>query len=378
MNNEMMICTNCVMDETDPEISFDDHGVCNHCHNFASMAQRSWFPNNVGGQMLDALVDKMKKEGSRSEWDCVIGVSGGVDSSYLLHYAITQLKLRPLAIHVDAGWNSELAVANIKKLVNQLGVDLHTVVIDWNEMRSLQIAYLKSGLANQDVPQDHAFAATVFAEASKKGIKYILNGSNLATEGILPRAWGYDAMDSVQIRDIALSGGVKLSRYPLMSVFDRYVKYPFINGIQLVRPLNLMPYSKKDAISILSEKYGWEYYGGKHYESRWTQFFQSYWLIERFGYDKRKAHLASLVVSGEISREDALAELKKPAYDLAEVEKLKDFIERKLRIESGSLNKYLSEPRKDFSDYKNCKGQVEFFLGLARKAARIKRAIIGK
>jgi hypothetical protein len=246
------------------------------------------------------------------------------------------MNVRPLAVHVDAGWNSELAVANIKRIVEKLDIDLVTYVVDWDEMRELQKAFLRSGIANQDIPQDHAFAAKTYELAAKHGVRYLLTGSNLATEGILPASWGSDAMDARLVRSIFRRfGRGRLDTFPIMPWWKRYFFYPKIKGLTVARPLDLLPYSKEAAMQLLSSEYGWVYYGGKHYESRWTKFFQGYFLVKRWGYDKRRAHLASLVVSGQKTRDAALAEMQ-DTKALVDAAAELPFVLKKLEMSSSS------------------------------------------
>jgi N-acetyl sugar amidotransferase len=333
------------MDTSDPWITFDERGVCNHCNEFDRVLSKLWYRGEEGQRRLDQLADEIRRNGKGKEYDCVIGVSGGVDSSYLLQLAVRRMGLRPLAVHVDAGWNSELAVANIENLVKKLGIDLFTYVVDWEEMRDLQVAYLKSGLANQDVPQDHAFAAKTLEFAVKHDIKYVLNGSNIATESILPRAWGYDAMDSVQLLAIHRRfGQTPLASYPLASTLDLIVSYPMIHRIKRRLPLNCIDYCKQDAIKVLEQDFEWRDYGGKHWESRWTRFFQSYYLPKRLGFDKRRAHLSSLIVAGQMSREQALATLADPPFDSKWANAELQYVAKKLRISVAELNSYIDAP----------------------------------
>jgi hypothetical protein len=257
-------------------------------------------------------------------------------------------------VHVDAGWNSELAVMNIEQICRRLGFDLVTHVVDWEEMRDMQLAFLRSNLANQDVPQDHAFFAALYGYAKKAGIKYVINGSNFATESILPATWGYDAMDATHVKSIhALFGARPRGDFPVVSFFDLYVRYPFILKMEVLRPLNLLPYNKEDAIRILEKDYGWRYYGGKHYESRWTRFFQAYYLPYKFGYDKRKAHLSSLVVSGQMGRNDALEALKAPLYDAKLLDEDKIFIAKKLGLSVAEFEALVNQPAHHFSEFPN-------------------------
>lgn len=360
-------CTNCIMDTTDPEITFDVNGVCNHCNHFYNVLSKRWYPNETGDKFLAEMAEKMKQAGRGSDYDCILGLSGGVDSSYLA-MKIVEMGLRPLAVHVDAGWNSELAVKNIESICKTLNIDLFTEVIDWEEMRELQVAFLRAGVPNQDIPQDHAFFAALYSYAVKNNIQYVISGSNFATEGILPRSWGHDAMDSKHLLYINNKfGKKKLKKYPTVSFFKRYFYFPRIRKMQVVRPLNFMEYSKEMAIKELEEKVGWRYYGGKHYESRFTKFFQAYWLPERFGFDKRKAHLSSLIVSGLMSREEAAEEMKKPLYDPSQFAEDKEFFMKKLKLTNETFNELFNMPLKSHYEYPTNIKLYEF----ARKVNRV-------
>lgn len=347
------VCTNCIMDSTDPEICFDEMGVCNHCNYFKNNIIPAWDLKSGSADNLDNTISKIKDYGRGKPYDCILGLSGGVDSSYLAVKA-AQWGLRPLVVHVDAGWNSELAVMNIQQICQRLGFDLITHVIDWPTMRDLQLAFMKSNLANQDVPQDHAFFAALYNYANKEKIKYVLSGSNFATESILPQAWGYDAMDATHLKSVHKKFGRKnLKRFPILGFYDFYFKYPYVKKMEIIKPLNMIDYSKELAIQELESNYGWRYYGGKHYESRWTRFFQGYYLPHKFGYDKRKAHLASLVVTGEISRENALQQLSKPLYDPVLLREDKEFVSKKLGITIDELEKLIKEPCSHYTKFAN-------------------------
>lgn len=353
------ICTRCIMDTSDPDITFDAEGVCNHCKKFDWIRENLWFPNEEGSKRLELIIDEIKAKGKGKPYDCIMGLSGGVDSSYLAIKAV-EFGLRPLVVHVDAGWNSELAISNIELLVRKLGLDLHTHVVDWAEMRDLHIAYFKSGVANQDVPQDHAFIARLLREAKENGIKYVLNGSNYATESILPQAWGYSAKDLENLEAIhARFGSGKLKTYPKVSFWEWYFYYPRVFGIKYVRPLNYMHYNKDEAKKILMEDYGWRDYGGKHYESRFTKFFQGYYLVKRFGYDKRRAHLASLIVSGQMSREDALKEMETQPYPLEDLAEDILFIRKKLGFSEKEFQEIMDAPRRLATEYPSEAGKIE-------------------
>lgn len=347
------VCVRCVMDTTDPEIQFDSQGVCNHCRNFDEIIKPQWPSADDGKMILNQMIETVKAHGRGKPYDCIIGLSGGVDSSYCA-LKVAEWGLRPLVVHVDAGWNSELAVMNIEQICRRLGFDLITHVVDWEEMRDMQLAFLRSNLANQDAPQDHAFFAALYAYAEKSGIKYVINGSNFATESILPHTWGYDAMDATLLKAIHHRFGIqKRGKFPIISFYDLYIKYPRLLKMEVLRPLNLLPYNKAEAINTLERELGWRYYGGKHFESRWSRFFQAYYLPHKFGYDKRKAHLSSLILDGQLSRSSAMEELLKPLYDERLLVEDKLFIAKKLRITMDELNDLISQPAHHYTEYPN-------------------------
>lgn len=347
------ICSNCVMDTTDPEISFNEYGVCNHCREAEELGKQIWFPNEIGKQKLENVLQKIKKEGKGKKYDAVVGLSGGIDSSYLVYKAAKDWGLRLLALHVDGGWNNKIAEENVKAVCEVGNVDLEIIKIDWEEMRNLQVAFLKAAVPNQDIPQDHAFFATLYSFAVKNKIKYVLNGSNWETECILPTSWGYNAMDGRHIEDIYHKYGEgKLKNFPVMNLY-----YPYFKKVKIVKPLNWIPYNKNAAINELEEKTRWRYYGGKHYESIWTKFFQSYYLPKKFNFDKRKAHLSSLIVSGQITREEALKELAQPSYDIENIENEKRIIAEKLGVTSEEMDGYVNSNNKSHLDYV-CTGET--------------------
>lgn len=341
------------MDTTDPDITFDADGICNYYHHFQNHIEPLLSSTPEKQKRLEQLIAAIKRKGIGREYDCVIGISGGVDSSYVAYYLKQVAGLRPLGVHLDTGWNSELAVKNIESIVTQLGIDLYTHVVDWEEMKAIQVAFLKSGVPNQDIPQDHAIFASLYHVARERGIKYIIGGQNLATESILPKAWGHDAMDLRHIMAIykRFGNGRRLVTYPTLSFLQHRFIFPYVHGITGIRFLNLINYNKAEAMSILESQYGWRYYGGKHYESRFTKFFQSYFLPTRFGFDKRKAHLSSLIVSGQMTRDQALAELSKPLYDEKELEQDKEFIRKKLSLSEPEFDQILTQRPKRHQDY---------------------------
>ena len=364
------ICNRCIMDTTDPEIDFDEYGVCNHCHHFDEIKDKYAFLDNEAE--LDSLIKKIKDDGRDREYDCILGISGGVDSAYLAYLA-KEYDLRVLAVHVDCGWNSEIAVSNIQKLCNKLGYDLHTIVVDWETIKELQRAYMFSGLPNLDIPQDHAFLSATYEYGLKHNIKYMLNGSNIATEGILPKSWGYDAKDFIAIKDVYKKCGrglISLSKYPHMNLF-KYYQFSYMNKIIRVDLLNYVDYSKKKAIDLLSKEFDWQYYGGKHFESRFTKFFQSYYLPKKFGYDKKRAHLSSLIVGGEMTRDEAVREMNDTSgYTEEEMLEDRDYILKKLDISLEEWECIMKAPCKTEDDYKNYKSTME-------KLRKIKHKIKG-
>ncbi|MDR9498529.1 MAG: N-acetyl sugar amidotransferase [Hydrogenovibrio sp.] len=361
-DKKYQVCTRCVMDTTDHEISFDEQGVCTHCHEFDEVTTKRWFPNEEGKKKLEAIFSKIKQAGKNQEYDCIIGLSGGVDSSYLA-LVMKDYGLRPLVVHVDAGWNSELAVHNIEQIVKYCGYDLHTHVMDWQEIRDLQLAYLKAGVANQDVVQDHAFFASLYHFAVQNNIKYVISGGNIATESVFPKSWHHAAMDAINLKAIHNRFGKrKLQQYKTISFIKYYFYYPFIKGMTVIRPLNFMPYHKGEALEVLKEKVGYKEYGRKHGESRFTKFFQNYYLPSKFNMDKRRPHLSSQILSGELTRAEALEELQKPLYDEVELREDKAYIAKKLKISVEDLDKLVSEPGHDYSEYPNWDSRYQVML----------------
>lgn len=370
------VCTNCVMDTSDAQIIFDDHGVCDHCLGFHSDVLPHWHPNDAGKARFRAVVEQIKANGKAREFDCIMGMSGGLDSSYLLHLAVTEFGLRPLVFHVDGGWNTDIAVNNIQVIVDKLGLDLYTEVINWQEMRDFQLAFFKSGVPHLDIPQDHAFVATLYHFANKHGIKYILNGGNFATECVRnPKEWLYYGTDMVQLRDIHRRfGSVELKTYPFSSILFHKVYLRYLKGVQVVKPLNYLPYTKALATQELSETYGWMPYPQKHFESRFTRFYEGYWLPTRFGYDTRRVQYSSLILTGQMKRHEALEKLQSPAYDPETIDEDFEYIATKLGISVEELRQYHQMPLKTYRDYRN--QEWLFDLGArSLKALGIEKAI---
>lgn len=356
------ICNRCIMDTSDPYITFDEEGYCNHCTIALKIMENQWFPNEEGTRYFNCIVEKIKKEGRNNDYDCIIGLSGGIDSSYLVYLAV-KMGLRPLVVHVDCGWNSEFAVKNIENIVKLLNIELHTHVVDWEEMKDLQIAYLKSNIANQDVPQDHAIFAALYNYAAKNNVKFVFNGSNFATESILPTSWGYNSLDYKNLKSIhKVHGKIKLKTFPIVTFFDRYIYYVYFKKMTVIKPLNYLKYNKDDAMKILEEELSWRYYGGKHHESRFTKFFQAYYLPKKFGYDKRRAHLSSLIISGQIDRTTAFEMMKKELYPINELNEDIEYVAKKLDMTTQELFYIINQPNKSYKDYSS--NDWVFKLGL--------------
>ena len=348
------------MDTTDPEITFDEKVICNHCRQFEEVTSKNWFPNEEGARRLKVLLEQVKTAGKNQRYDCILGLSGGVDSSYLA-YKANEWGLRPLVVHVDAGWNSELAVANIESVVKYCNYGLQTHVVDWEEMRHLQLSYLKSGVANQDVPQDHVIFASLYHFSIRNGIRFILNGGNIATESIFPKAWHGSAMDAVNLKAIhKKSGGCRLKTFSMIGFYKLYIWYPFVKKMRTLRPLNYLNYNKEEAISELQETIGWRSYGRKHGESIFTKFFQNYYLPQKFGYDKRRPHLSSLIVSGQITREEAIAKLEEPLYNPDELETDITYFCKKLQISRNEFNELMAVPVHHYSEFSNWNRRYRF------------------
>jgi N-acetyl sugar amidotransferase len=341
------------MDTTDPEILFDQAGICNHCLAFDEVTSKEWFPNEQGEERLSKIINEIRASGKNQEYDCVIGLSGGVDSSYMA-IKVHEWGLKPLVVHVDTGWNSELAVANIENIVKHCGYHLHTHVVDWEEMRNVQLAYLCAGVANQDVPQDHIIFANMYHFTVKHKLRYILSGGNIASESILPRAWLSDAMDGINLKAIYRKYGKgPLKTFNTINLFDYYFWYPFVKKMRTVRPLNFMHYDKTAAIDKLARTVGWRAYGRKHGESFFTKFFQNYYLPTKFGYDKRRPHLSSLIVSGQMTRDEALRTLEEPLYEPEELDDDISYFCKKMRISKKQFDEFMTAPTHHYTEFAN-------------------------
>ena len=345
------ICSRCVMDYSAPSIAFDDAGVCNFCTNYFEQHKVRFQADDK--KDLDSLVLKMKKAGQRKSYDCVIGVSGGVDSTYVA-YLVKSQGLRPLAVHLDNGWNSELAVQNIHRTLTKLDIDLHTHVIDWEEMREIQKSFLKASIPGMEIPTDHAIYSILREVACKNNIEYVVNGSNFKTEFIMERSWSemMGQLDWLLIKNIHKRfGNGYFKSYPKTSRWafyrSRITKTP-----KVVYFLDYINFSKESAMSFIQDALDWQAYGGKHYESIYTRFTQAYIQPKKFGIDKRKAHFSNLICMGEMSRDDALAELSRSAYSSVEMEKEdKELVLKKLKLTQTEFDVIMNAPNLTFKDY---------------------------
>ena len=349
------ICNNCVMDTSDPNIKFDEKGVCKRCNDFYNHILPMWNKGEGKQNELNTLVNKIKKAGKGKQYDCILGISGGFDSSYMLHFAVKELGLRPFVFHVDAGWNIPFAEENIKKMVAKLGVEFKAEVINWEQVRDFQLAFFKSGVPHLDIPQDIAFISVLDKYATKHNIKYILNGGNISTEVIVnPNAWGYWGTDMRHIKDIIKRfGNVDMKNYPFTNIIRRKIIMPYIKGVKVVKLLNYVPYIKKDAEKVLIDEYGYVPYEQKHFEDTLTKFLEGYWLPKRFGYDVRRPQLSSLILTGQMTRNEAIEKLKNPPISEDEAADLFEQVAKKLEISTEELQNYFTMPLKSYKDYKN-------------------------
>jgi len=354
------------MDTSDPEIAFDESGICNHCHSYKERIQNDLHLDEKGQQHLDSIISGIKKKYANHQYDCLIGVSGGVDSTYVAYLAKKKYGLRPLAVHFDNGWNSELAVKNIEQILNYLDIDLFTYVVDWDEFRDLQLSFIKASVINWEIPTDHGITALLYQIAAKKNIKYILGGGNIATEAIMPMSWVFYARDLRHIKSVHRRFGAKpLKTFPAMSM-KRFLYYTFVKGIKWFPILNYVNYNNESVMKIIQAELGWKYYGGKHYESIFTRIYQGYVLAEKYGVDKRRAHFATLVNSGQMTRDEALDELNKPKYDPDQYAKDYQFFLKKFGLSETEFRELFERPIQSHKSYGSSAVLFEKFGGLMR------------
>lgn len=366
--NTVKVCSRCIMDETAKEITFDSDGICNFCHNYDNVLVNDVHTGKGGEEKLEKLIEEIKRKGKNSRYDCLIGLSGGVDSSYVAYIIKKKYGLRAFAIHLDNGWNTELAVANVEQIVKRLDIDLDTCVLDWKEFRDIQTSFIKSSISNIEIPTDHAIWALLIKTAAKMKIPYIIAGNNVVTESIMPESWLYGSKDSKLIKSLHRQfGKIKMKTYPSLSTLD-YVDYLLVRGIRWVPILNYIPYNKAEAKQTLIDELGWQDYGGKHYESIFTRFFHAFYLPVKFGYDLRKSYLSALVCSGQISRDEALEEISKPPAPKEMLEQDRDYVIKKLGLTEDEFEVILNSPNKTYADYPNNESLWKRFNSVIRIA----------
>lgn len=363
------ICTHCIMDTSDCRIEFDDHEVCEYCNNFTATIRPNWNTGAKGATYLTLMAEQIKADTQGKEFDAIIGLSGGLDSSYAAYVAVKKMGLRPLLFHVDAGWNTDQAVGNIEKLVDGLGLDLYTEVINWEEMKDLQTAFLRSGIPDQDLPQDASFFSSLYKFARKHKIKHVITGSNFSTECCRePEEWGgYLGIDTMLFRDIHRQFGKHpLETFPLKDILVYKLFYQKILGMKVHHPLNLVPFVKKDAEDELERLFGWQRFQHKHHESRFTRFYEDYWLPRKFGFHKRRAHFSSLIMTGQMTREAALERIAKPEMDEHFMKQEFEYVAHKLDLTVDELQQIFDAPNKTYRDYKN----KRWLIGLGANVMR--------
>ena len=371
---EYQVCTNCVMDTTDSKIKFDENGVCDYCNSYKDDILPNWKPNELNEFELNKISEKIRKDGLGKEYDCILGLSGGTDSSYLAYIAKEKMGLRPLIYTVDTGWNLNVAVENIERLVKALNLDMYTEVINWSEMKDLQLAFFKAQVAYQDLPQDHVIFAGLYNYAVKNGIKYVLTGSNIATECVRPPIEWVHLNDLRLIKNIHKKfGKVKLSTLPMCSMFKYRLYYQYVKGMKRVAPLDMIPYDKEAAEKELFEKFGWEKYENKHYENIFTRFYEGYYLPVKFGYDKRKSYFSNMILTKQLTRDEALLKLKEAPYSEEMMKEDMEYIAKKLGISLQEFERIISDDNKTYSDYDNSLSLIEFSIKLAKLVGVEKR-----
>ncbi|MBS1659710.1 MAG: N-acetyl sugar amidotransferase [Bacteroidetes bacterium] len=374
-DNGFKRCSVTVMDNiADSHITFDEKGICNYYYEYQQAAREQVFEGEEGERRLASLADKIKKDGKGKAYDCLIGLSGGVDSTYVA-LLVKKLGLRPLAVHLDNGWNSELAVKNVENIITKLGFDLYTLVVDWQEFKDIQLSYLRASVVDIEVVSDHAIFSTMYKLAKEKNIGYIISGTNVVTEYIMPPDWLYQKMDFANLKDIHNQfGKVKLKTYPSFD-FKKYVYYSAVLRLTPISILNYVPYNKKQIKEVITRELGWRDYGGKHYESIFTKFYQAYILPEKFGIDKRKAHLSTLICSGQMTREEAMAELAKPIYDPQELKTDKEYVMKKLGLTPAEFEQIMQQPVRSHHEFKSDRHLKSYYMNLLRKTAPVRHMI---
>lgn len=359
-NRPYQQCMQCVMDTSDPLIVFDEDGNCNHCTGYIKQWPNVMHQGNQGRKELDAMIDVARKSGKGKKYDVIMGLSGGMDSSYVAYNA-KQFGLRILAVHLDNGWNSELSVKNIESCINYANADLYTHVIDWEEFKNLQLAYLRAGVIDIEALTDHAIRSIIYKLTDKYKIEYNLSGSNFTTEGILPNSWVFNKLDFKNIRSInARFGNKKIKTFPGMSL-SKYIYYRAFARIKPIDVLNYIDYNVEKAISDMETGMGWRYYGGKHHESTFTKFYQGYILPVKFGVDKRKAHFSTLICSGNMTRTEAVQKLQNEIYKPEELADDMEYVLKKFGLTESEFQKIMQSEPVSHKQYTNNSVLFDFF-----------------
>jgi len=344
------VCSRCVMDTTDTAIEFDEHGVCQRCREYEERILPEWNHGKGHEAELRDLIAKIKKSGEGKKYDCILGLSGGLDSTYMLHLAVKEWGLRPFVFHIDCGWNLPVAEENIRKVCNGLGVELHIEKMDWNELREMQLAWLRTGMEMLDAPQDHAFIALIDRFSRELGVKYIMNGYNICTEIVAdPVSWTSDGGptgDGTYMKDVIKKYcDIPIKNYTFTSGFKHKFWIPYVLGVKTLKPLNLVEFTKKEMVDTLVKEYGYEPYGQKHFEDLLTKFLEGYWMPKRFGHDIRRAQLSSLVVTGQMTRDEALKILEQPPVTEEEGQAMFKEVAKRLEISEEELQKFFEMPK---------------------------------
>lgn len=370
-NRQYQICTNCIMDTSDTTLTFDERGWCDYCRNFHENVLPNWKPGEKGIQEIMPMIEKIKSEGVGRDHDCLIGISGGLDSSYVAYIAKEKFGLRPLMFHCDAGWNSDLGVSNIQKIIEGLDLDLVTEVINWEEMKDLQRAFFKSQVPFVDTPQDLGLFSALYNFAAKNGFKYVITGGNNSTECVRESLeWTYFSTDLRHARDIHRRFGTRpLKTFPTCDILKYKTYYRWVKGIRVIKLLDSVPYIKKQVIQELNEKFDWQPYPQKHYESRFTRFYESYWTPKKFGYDKRRAYMSSEILTGQMTREESLEKISKPELDEETMRQEFEYVAMKLDWSVEEFQEIFNGENKTFRDYKN----NMFLIGLGARIYNLLR-----
>ncbi|MDC0338321.1 N-acetyl sugar amidotransferase [Flavobacteriales bacterium] len=364
-NTSYQICNYCIMDTSDEDIKFDAKGRCNHCTDFEQVLNSPRYHESVYDKQLNSMISKIKN--TNKQYDCLVGISGGVDSCYTA-YLCHKWGLKPLLIHMDNGWNSDIAVKNVKKIVDKLDLDYVSYVLDWKEFREVQLGFIKSGIVDIEMPTDIGIAASLYKTASKYKIKYIVSGGNLSGEGILPLTWGYHVLKDKKLYKhiVKTYSTLKIKKLPIVGLLDE-IYFKFFKRIKTVYPLNIMEYNKDKARDFLIKEFDWKDYGGKHHESKITGFWQSYIMPTKYNMDYRRATYSSQIVSGQMTRDEALEKIKKPSFDAAKIPADKDYISKKYDVSREKFDTILKSTPKTYKDFPNNKLKIERFYNLYRR-----------